>query len=95
MAQIIWSPESFEHLNEIAEFIAKASPENAAHTVENIIKKVIQLKNNPESGRIIPEFNKNNRREIFHGSYRIMYEINDSVIEVTAVIHGARKFNPL
>ena len=41
-------------------------------------------------GRIVPELNEEDVRELFLYSYRIIYEIKDEVIFVLAVVHQRR-----
>ncbi len=41
------------------------------------------------SGRIVPEFETEQIREVIEGSYRIIYYIKPEQIDVLAVIHGS------
>lgn len=41
-------------------------------------------------GRIVPEINIENYREIIYGNYRIIYEYNDKVVNILTVHHSAR-----
>jgi toxin ParE1/3/4 len=52
------------------------------------------LRHSPLRGRIIPEINQPSSREILYKSYRIMYDVVGEVVEITAIIHGARDFKP-
>ena len=49
-AQVIWSNEALVDLEIIYDFLAQKSRQAAKHVVENIIEKVAQLENFPESG---------------------------------------------
>ena len=42
----------------------------------------------PESGRIVPEYQNPDIREIVYGSYRIIYEIVNNGVYVVAVGRG-------
>ncbi len=42
------------------------------------------------SGRVVPEFNMKQIREVFEGPYRIIYYIKPDQIDVIAVIHGSQ-----
>jgi addiction module RelE/StbE family toxin len=94
MAEVIWSPSSLRDVDDIAEFISKDSPEQAAIFIERLIEKTDRLAEYPLSGRIIPEIGKENTREIIYGSYRIMYLIEDKEVWITGIIHGARDWRP-
>lgn len=57
---------------------------------------VDQLEHFPESGRIVPERDEENTRELIVGNYRIVYDIVDLKIRILGVLHGARFFqNPI
>ncbi|MGA9771887.1 MAG: type II toxin-antitoxin system RelE/ParE family toxin [Blastocatellia bacterium] len=45
----------------------------------------------PLSGRVVPEYNKAQIREVIEGQYRIIYYIKPDQINVLAVIHGAQQ----
>jgi toxin ParE1/3/4 len=43
-----------------------------------------------ERGRIVPEYNAANVRELFVGSYRLIYQVTEESAVVVGFIHGAR-----
>jgi len=43
--------------------------------------------------RLVPEFQIPNVREIFVGSYRLIYHVSRDRIEIVGFIHGARDFS--
>jgi len=49
----------------------------------------------PRAGRIVPEYNNPNIRERFYKSYRIIYKINDEIIEIVNIVHSARLLSNL
>ncbi len=92
MAQtVIWSQESLDDIDSIAEFISRDSPYYAQHVVEKIFQLTERLGNQPKSGRQVPEINDPLIKEIFIYSYRLIYEIkNAKDIHILGVIHGRR-----
>ena len=62
-------------------------PEN---TVKEIVKKASRLEVMPHIGRIVPELEQDDIREVFIYSYRIVYQIFSEQIVILAVIHGFR-----
>ena len=94
MAEVIWSPSALRDVEDIAEFISRDSPEQAALFVERLIEKTDPLMDCPLSGRVIPEIGKEKTREIIYGSYRIMYLIEGEEVWITGIIHGARDWRP-
>jgi addiction module RelE/StbE family toxin len=94
MAKIIWSPSSIEDLEQIYEYIAKDSPNQAGLFVEKIINLTEKIKDFPYIGKVIKEYRDDNYRELIIHSYRIMYKIiNKMEIRILGVIHGARNWN--
>jgi toxin ParE1/3/4 len=87
---VIWSNESLEDIENIAEFISRDSNHHAQRVVDEIIHIVEILQTQPEMGRIVPELNQSQVREHFIYSYRIIYEIDNNQIHILAVIHGGR-----
>ncbi|WP_354666183.1 type II toxin-antitoxin system RelE/ParE family toxin [Nostoc sp. GT001] len=75
-------------------YIAQNSPRYATRIIDRITKRSQQLANFPLSGRIVPEFETEQIREVIEGSYRIIYYIKPEQIDVLAVIHGAQEITP-
>jgi plasmid stabilization system protein ParE len=46
----------------------------------------------PRFGRVVPEFGQDDLREIIHGAYRLIYQINETEqrIELARIWHAAR-----
>ena len=49
----------------------------------------------PESGRIVPEMNDPNFREIIPGNYRLIYRLRSGDVQIITVHHGARELKLL
>jgi plasmid stabilization system protein ParE len=58
--------------------------------VDRITHRSIQIAEFPFLGRIVPEFELNQIREIFENSYRIIYYIKPEQIDILAVVHGSQ-----
>ena len=90
MAQIKWTPQSLDDIEAIANFIARDSDYYAQMYVINIFDAAERLELFPESGRIVPELNRKEIREVIFGSYRIIYRIKDKLVEILTVYHSSR-----
>lgn len=88
--KIIWSPIALARVSEIAEYISMDSPASAEKWIHKIFDKVLQLKNYPDSGRIVPELKITDIRELIYGNYRIIYRIKKDSIIILTVRHGRR-----
>ncbi len=94
MAEIIWSKFAIEDLKNIYDFIAKDSSFYAKRHINKLSERVSQLIKFPNSGRIVPEFNKTSIRELIEGNYRIVYNINGEKIEIVRIHHSSKSINP-
>lgn len=90
MAEVIWSDRALAHLDAIADYIAQDSPRLAQLFVRRVFDSTDRLSICPRSGRRVPEFNRDELREIFVDRYRIIYRVTERSVEVAAVRHGAR-----
>lgn len=58
------------------------------------MQKTVGLDEFPRKGRKVPELDEDTVRELALYSYRILYEIKTTHIEVLAVIHKRRDLQP-
>ncbi|MCX6639428.1 MAG: type II toxin-antitoxin system RelE/ParE family toxin [bacterium] len=90
MAYIIWSPRAVADFEEIVEYISSDSEYYALALAKDIFNAIKSLKLFPNSGRIVPEFNRPELRERIYKGYRIIYRIAKERIEIVAIVHHAR-----
>ena len=89
--KVYWTDTAVKHLLAIYAYIAQNSPQYAARVVDRLTRRSEQIANFPLSGRIVPEFQTEQIREVIEGSYRIIYYIKPDQIDVLAVIHGSQQ----
>lgn len=87
---VIWTRPAKDDLKAIYEYIALDSKFYAKNTVRNIVEKVTTLSDTPQIGRIVPELDANDIREVFIYSYRIIYQILPDRLAILTVVHGHR-----
>ena len=91
MVKLIWTEQAINDLENIGDYISDSSEKYAKITVKKLFDKTDILKKFPEAGRIVPEKNDENLRELIEGNYRIIYEIiSPEQINILAVYHSAR-----
>ncbi len=91
MVKIIWTEFAVEDLRSIHDYISKDSKVYADRFIEKVISRVDQLETNPQSGRIVPEFNTDSLRELIEGNYRIIYKVHPDFLGIVRVHHSARQ----
>lgn len=91
MVRIVWTQKSLGDLNEIFDYIAKDAKRYASIVVDKIYTKIQKLVLFPSIGRIVPEFNDSDLREIIEGNFRIIYKIiSPSEIHIIRIFHSSR-----
>lgn len=85
-----WTDTAQRHLEAIHRYIAEDSPVYAQRTVDRLTRRSQQVAEFPLSGRMVPEYQKSQVREVIEAPYRIIYYIKPDQIDVLAVIHGAQ-----
>lgn len=86
--KVIWSPLAIDCVSDIAKFIAMDKPKAAERWVDEVFYKVKILEKFPQIGRIVPEANRKEIREIVFKNYRIIYKIDKEQINILTVRHG-------
>jgi len=89
---VIWSDPAKEDLKKIYDYIAGDSKYYAIKVSQEFIEKSEQLVKLPKMGRIVPEIEDSNIRELIIYSYRLIYEISPNRTEILAIIHGKQNF---
>lgn len=87
--KVCWTDTAQKHLDAIYNYIAQNSPQYAKRMVDRLTIRSQQISLHPLSGRIVPEYDMNQIREVIEGPYRIIYYLKPDQIDVLAVIHGA------
>lgn len=82
MVEIEWSSVAEKDLNEIIDYIAQDSLEYALVFYDQVKEKVENLINFPKIGRIVPELDETNIRELLLRNYRIIYRILENKIQI-------------
>lgn len=86
--KITWSSLAVERASEIVDYIAQDKPLAAYKWIHTVFSKVYSLRSNPELGRIVPEINDRQFRELIYGNYRIVYHIGTKQIPILTIRHG-------
>ena len=83
-----WTEQAVAHLGAIAEHIATSSPVYAEQVIDRIVHRLAQAQRFPESGRMVPEYERPEVRELIEVPYRVIYRIGPEAIEVVAILHS-------
>lgn len=92
--KVLWTDSAIAQLQAIHDYVAQTSPDYAVRIVDRLTRCSIQIAAFPNSSRMVPEYERNEIREVIEGRYRIIYLVEVSQVQVLAVIHGARELRP-
>ncbi|MEJ7643779.1 MAG: type II toxin-antitoxin system RelE/ParE family toxin [Chryseolinea sp.] len=95
MVGIIWTDHAKDDLTSIFDYISKDSKFYASRYVDKLISRVGPLEFSPRSGRIVPEFNKEEIKELIEGNYRIVYRYRGDTVTVLRIHHSASQLKGL
>ena len=90
MAVVNWTVQALDDLDAICEFIARDAPRYAQLFAIQAFETVDRLEMFPLSGRVVPEINRKEIREVILGNYRIVYRLKEEETEILTVHHGAQ-----
>jgi toxin ParE1/3/4 len=73
--RIVWSPRAAKDLESITDYIAADSPTYAGAVLKNIVNQTRMLARFPRAGRMVPEYDDENLRELIVYNYRVIYRL--------------------
>jgi plasmid stabilization system protein ParE len=85
-----WTAHATAQLHHIHDRIAQDSPLYAKRVSDALVRKTFLLDELPRLGRVVPELNEETIRELSLYSYRVLYEIKTTHIDILALIHKRR-----
>ncbi len=80
-------------LDQIAAYIARDSPPAARKWIAKLRKMAEHAARMPLAARVVPEIQRDDVREVFLRSYRIVYGVRDDYIFVFSVFGGGKQLS--
>ena len=90
MVRLNWTIQALDDLDAVCEFIARDAPRYAQIFAIRVFEVVDRLEAFPLSGRVVPEIEREDVREIIFGSYRIVYRLANNEIDIVTVHHSSK-----
>jgi plasmid stabilization system protein ParE len=90
--RVRWTTGALRDLREIGSFISRDNPAAARRWVNLLQERAEQVAGVPREGRVVPEFEREEIREILFKGYRIAYFLGSSEIVIMTVFEGHRLF---
>ena len=89
--KVLWAENAIQDLVGIRTFIAQDSIERAEKWIFELYTAGENLSKFSGRGRIVPEFNQENLRELLIENYRLIYRIKPTTVEIITVFEGHRQ----
>lgn len=91
MVQIKWTSQAKDDLKAIADYIKLDSVRYAKLQIIRIKSRTHILKSHPRAGKVVPELDNEEIREIIESNYRIVYKVvSNSQVDILTIHHSAR-----
>ena len=89
--RISFAHSAIEDLEQVlAYYTAEGVPEVGRRLVADVVAAVETLATHPDMGRVVPEFNTDNLRELIRPPFRIVYRRETSKVRVVRVWRSER-----
>ena len=85
--EVLWTERAKTRLKEILEYISKDNSDRALSFAQELVNVAECLSEQPSMGRMVPEYQRRDIREIIHGNYRIIYLLGSGYIQVLTIRH--------
>jgi addiction module RelE/StbE family toxin len=90
--KLFWTETARYDLLTIRRYIAADNPTAAKRWVERLRERARNALHEPLAGRKVPEFSRDDIRELIEGKYRIVYQVLTDRLVVLTVFEGHRLF---
>lgn len=85
--EVIFTDRFLDRVEECTDYIALDHIPTAIKWARGVFEQCHKLSDQPESGRIVPEFRRPEIREVIHGNYRLVYELKTNQIDMLTIWH--------
>lgn len=85
-----WSRRAQQDLERIGAYIAADNPKAARRWIEQLRTRARKAAATPGTGRRVPEYARDDVREVLHRNYRIIYQQTQGSVLVLMVTEGHR-----
>ena len=92
--RVRWTNTAVQHLLAIYAHIARDAPRYGQRLIDRLTARSEQIASFPLTGRMVPEYQATDVREVIERPYRIIYRIKPDQIDILAVVHGAQALPP-
>ncbi|HEX9811203.1 MAG TPA: type II toxin-antitoxin system RelE/ParE family toxin [Burkholderiales bacterium] len=85
--RVHWTTRAKARLHLLHNHIAQDAPLVAPKVIERLIERSRQIATVPHAGRQVPEYQREDVREVLERPYRLIYRILSDRIDIITVMH--------
>lgn len=89
--RVCWTLPAVEDLKSIARYIARDDPAAARRFADTLKRRAESAGRFPKRGRIVPEFGREDVRELIEGNYRIVYRMTETTVDILTIFEGHKR----
>jgi plasmid stabilization system protein ParE len=89
--RVVWSRQASEQITRVFACFAAERPAVALRWLERVLERVESLAAFPDQGRLVPELQRSDMRELLIHPYRVVYRRDESEVIVVTVRHERRE----
>ena len=91
--RVHWTARAVSDLKSITRYIAKDDPTIARSFADKLKKQAESVVRFPKRGRVVPEFSRDDVRELIEGNYRILYRVRKNMVDILTIFEGHKQFD--
>lgn len=91
MRRVIWTPGALRDLSAIRKYIREYDSIASRALARRFQQRMRTAASHPQAGRVVPEVQRDDVRELIEGSYRLIYRIDAATIRVLTIFHNRRQ----
>jgi toxin ParE1/3/4 len=88
--RVVWTEQARRMLDDAVSYVAQDSHLAAERLLIRALEAASSLDVFSERGRIVPELNQPDVRQLLVQRYRLVYEVTPAEVQILAFVHGAR-----
>lgn len=91
VTDIRWAGPAIRELEAALDYIARDNREAADRLADAVYNAVSRLRRFPASGRMVPELEDPDIREVIHPPFRVIYHQISGLVEILAVVRAEQE----
>ena len=88
--RVVWTEQARQMLEDAVSYVARDSRPAAERLLIQALDTASSLNVHAERGRVVPELDRVNVRQLLVQRYRLLYEVTLAEVHILAFVHGAR-----